>query len=96
MNARLASVTGFAVLFLLLVLVFAAQLANALRPIGWEGTEYLVTFFFVALGAALIGPVVKVAAPRWRTAANGMTLAGVIGLVLFAALMGLIYWGLGG
>jgi hypothetical protein len=93
-RGRLAALTGFAATAALLVLTVVSLVTNALQPLGWHGLEH-VLFFFIALGAALAGPVVKVAAPApWRSAGSGMVLAGLIGVGIYIALMVTIYWAL--
>ncbi|MFJ5984647.1 hypothetical protein [Lentzea sp. NPDC092896] len=93
-GGRLVALAGFTATAALLVLTFAALVTNALLPLGWQGPEYLVAFFCIALGSAIAGPVVKRAAPvPWRPAGSGMLLAGLAGLGLLVALVALIYWG---
>lgn len=96
-TSRLAAIAGFAVPVVLLALTLAAQVTNALQPIGWDGPEYLVAFLCIALGSAVAGSVVKAATRGpWRAAGNGMVLVGLFGVVLWVLLVVTIFWGLGG
>ncbi|MEV6236981.1 hypothetical protein [Lentzea sp. NPDC051838] len=90
-RARGAAMAGFLVPAALLVLTVVALLSN----FGWQDGSYVVVFFYIALGSALTGAVVRVAAPApWRSAWSGLVTAGVAGLGVFLALMVAIYWSL--
>ncbi|MFD5830590.1 hypothetical protein [Lentzea sp. NPDC060358] len=91
-RGKLASLAGFATPAVLLLLTAVALLDNTL---GWQGGAYVVAFFWIALGSALAGGLVRTAAPApWRAAGSGMVLAGTAGVVLFLALVVAIAWSL--
>ncbi|KJK45090.1 hypothetical protein UK23_27370 [Lentzea aerocolonigenes] len=98
-RARSAALVGFTATAALLVLTAAALLNPALDPFGGSGGGggggYVVAFFYIAIGSALVGVIVRKAAPApWRSAGSGLVLAGLIGVAVFAALMLAVYWSL--
>ncbi|MFD9700798.1 hypothetical protein [Lentzea sp. NPDC059081] len=91
-RGKLASLAGFATPAVLLVLTAAALVDGTF---GWRGGAYLLAFFWIALGSAVAGGLVRVAAPdSWRSAGSGMVLAGTTGVVLFVVLVGAFLWAL--
>ncbi len=91
-RGRLAALGGFATPAVLLVLTFVALLNNAF---GWQGGAYVVALFWIALGSAVAGALLRTKAPvPWRSAGNGLVLAGTVGVVLFLALIAAIFWSL--
>ena len=94
-RGRLAALAGFATSAVLLVLTFTAFLTDAMRSLGWQGGEYAYSFVWIALGSAIAGLVVKVAAPApWRSAGTGMALAGTVGVVVVITLIVVFVWAL--
>lgn len=92
-RGRLAALAGFATTAVLLVLTVVAFLTNALQPFGWQGGEYAYSFIWIALGSALAGLVVLVAAPApWRSAGKGMAIAGAVGVVVVITLVVVFIW----
>ncbi|SDP39921.1 hypothetical protein [Lentzea jiangxiensis] len=77
----------------LLVLTVVALLTNALQSFGWQGGEYAYSFIWIALGSALAGLVVLVAAPApWRSAGKDMAIAGTAGVVVVITLVVAFIW----
>ncbi|MDX8048667.1 hypothetical protein SK571_04695 [Lentzea sp. BCCO 10_0798] len=94
-RGRLAALAGFATTTVLLVLTVVAFLNDALESFGWQGGEYAYSFIWIALGSAIAGLVVKVAAPApWRSAGTGMALAGTVGVVVVITLVIVFMWAL--
>ena len=94
-RGRLAALAGFATTAVLLVLTVVAFQTDALESFGWQGGEYAYSFIWIALGSALAGLVVKVAAPApWRSAGTGMALAGTVGVVVVITLVVVFVWAL--
>ncbi|MEV6711401.1 hypothetical protein AB0M48_05075 [Lentzea sp. NPDC051208] len=94
-RGRLAALAGFATTAVLLVLTVVAFLNDALESFGWQGGEYAYSFLWIALGSAIAGLVVKVAAPApWRSAGTGMALAGTAGVVVVITLVIVFMWAL--
>ncbi|MET9225443.1 hypothetical protein [Lentzea sp. NPDC003310] len=92
-RGRLAALGGFATTAVLLVLTVVAFLTNALRPLGWQGGEYAYSFVWIALGSAIAGLAVRVAAPApWRSAGKGMAIAGTAGVVVVITLIVAFIW----
>ncbi|MGW6444095.1 hypothetical protein [Lentzea sp. NPDC055074] len=92
-RGRLAALAGFATTAVLLVLTVVAFQTNAMNSFGWQGGEYAYSFIWIALGSALAGILVKVAAPApWRSAGTGMVLAGTVGVVVVITLFAAFLW----
>ncbi|MFD4638950.1 hypothetical protein ACFWN2_16660 [Lentzea sp. NPDC058436] len=87
-RGRLAALAGFAITAVLLVLTVVAFQTGAMESFGWQGGEYAYSFIWIALGSAVAGGVVKMAAPApWRSAGTGLLLAGVVGVFVVIALI---------
>lgn len=92
-------ILGFLTPVTLLVLVMVAYTSGYVA--GWEGGEYAYAFVIVAVGAALVGGVLRLVAPQTRLGSfgMGMFLGGTLGVlvtivivvVLTAALSGLTF-----
>ncbi|WP_434446472.1 hypothetical protein [Lentzea sp. E54] len=94
-RGRAAATIGFAATTILLVLTVVAFRNDALESFGWQGGEYAYSFVWIALGSAVAGAVVKMAAPApWRSAGSGLLLAGVIGVGVVIALIVVFVWAL--
>lgn len=92
-RGRLAAWAGFATITALLALTAVAFQTDALESFGWQGGEYAYSFIWIALGAAIAGLVVKVAAPApWRSAGTGMALAGTVGVAVVITLIVAFVW----
>ncbi|SER47703.1 hypothetical protein [Lentzea albida] len=92
-RGRLAALAGFATTAVLLTLTVIAFLNDTFESFGWRGGEYAYSFIWIALGSALVGLVVKVAAPApWRSAGTGLALAGSVGVLVVIALVVTFIW----
>lgn len=89
-RGKLASLAGFATPAVLLVLTVVALVDNTF---GWQGGAYVVALFWIALGSAAAGGLVRVAAAgSWRSAGSGMVLAGATGVAFSVVLVGAFLW----
>ncbi|MET9629777.1 hypothetical protein ABZX92_20165 [Lentzea sp. NPDC006480] len=94
-RARGAALVGFTATAALLVLTVAAYLNDSLESLGWQGGEYAYTFVWTAIGAILVGAVVKAASPGpWRSIGSGMLWAGTVGVVVVIVLVVGFVWAL--
>ncbi|MBB5802593.1 polyferredoxin [Saccharothrix ecbatanensis] len=80
---------GFLVPFALLMAVMAAHRAQSFDALGWHGGEYAYAFIGVALGAVVVGALLKAARPPWPSVGTGMILAGTVGVLIAIAIVAL-------
>ncbi|MEJ2852142.1 MULTISPECIES: hypothetical protein [unclassified Saccharothrix] len=86
---RLLGVGGFLLPCALLVGVYFAYSSNAFGSWGWKGGEYAYAFIGVAVGAILLGCVLKLVwleSPRGALG-TGLVLGGTLGVVVVVALV---------
>lgn len=83
-------VLGFFAPVTLLVLVLVAYTNGYIA--GWKGGEYAYAFVIVAVGAALVGGVLRLVAPqtRLRSFGMGMFLGGTLGVLITIAVVALL------
>ncbi|HEX8869312.1 MAG TPA: hypothetical protein VF821_26865 [Lentzea sp.] len=92
-RGRVAALAGFFAPAVLLTLTVVAYLNDSLASLGWQGGEYAYAFVWIALGSALAGVAVRVAAPvPWRSAGSGMAWAGTAGVLIVISLVVLFVW----
>jgi hypothetical protein len=78
---------GSLVPFGLLTSVVAYQ-GQLLVDVGWRGGEYARTFIGVAVGAILLGSVLRpFLSQPWESIGSGMLAAGTLGVVITVALL---------
>jgi hypothetical protein len=82
---------GFVVPFVLLLSVVLAYKARYVAGIGWRGGEYAYAFIGVAIGAILVGCMVKLLQSKspWNSVGSGMVIAGTLGVVITIAIIAL-------
>lgn len=82
---------GFLTPLLLLSSAVLAYRAQRFADIGWRGGEYARAFIGVAIGAILLGGLLRLLRPRspWSSFGFGMVLAGVLGIAIAIAIMAL-------
>ncbi|MEU4442357.1 hypothetical protein AB0K14_05970 [Actinosynnema sp. NPDC050801] len=81
---------GFLVPFTLLSVVALAFRSEYFADIGWRGGEYAYAFIGVAVGAVVLGLVLKLLRPPWGSVGTGMVLGGTLGVVTVVALLVLV------
>ena len=91
---------GFVVASALQVAVVVAYRAGYLADAGWRGGEYAYAFIGIAVGSIVLGGVLKLLGPPWRSVGTGVLLAGTVGFAIVVAvfvsvLVALSQWGSG-
>jgi hypothetical protein len=83
---------GFAVAGVLLVAVLLAFQLRVFARFGWAGSEYAYLFLGIAVGAAVIGAVLRAAghSSPWRPLGLGLLLGGAAGVLFTISMM--VFW----
>ena len=91
---------GFVAASAVQVAVVAAYQGGYLTDAGWRGGEYAYAFIGIAVGSIVLGGVLKLLGPPWRSVGTGVLLAGaggfaVVVTVFVSFLVALSQWGSG-
>ncbi|WP_158853570.1 hypothetical protein [Saccharothrix deserti] len=81
---------GFLVPCVLLSAVMLGYRSGYLAALGWRGGEYAYAFIGVAVGAVLVGCLLKLVRPPWNSFGTGMILGGVLGVLSTIAIFVLV------
>lgn len=91
---------GYVVPVAMEVAVVAALRTGYFADAGWRGGEYAYAFIGIAVGSIVLGGVLKLLGPPWRSVGTGVLLAGTVGFAVVVAvfvsvLVALSRWGAG-
>jgi hypothetical protein len=87
-----ASFTGLTVPFALQASVVLAYRKHLFQGIGRQGGQYAFAFIGVAIGAILVGSVLRLLQPRspWKAFGTGLLVGGTVGVATTIAIIALL------
>lgn len=78
---------GFLVPSALLAFLALAYWQQYFAGLGWRGGEYAHAFIGVAVGAVLLGCLLKLLRPPWNSFGSGLVVGGLLGIVAVIAIV---------